>query len=92
MTTPMQIKTPEQFARALQLLLNNETTRKSTLDKLIQVAPTNPQVQLAHQYETNPDFRNWLNDHNWRALNETRLDTSEKPCQPESTQDSYEST
>ena len=41
------------------------------MEKLIQVAPANPEVQLAHQYETNPDFRKWLNDHNWRALNET---------------------
>ena len=87
----MDIKTPEEFSQALEFLLNNDTTRGVTLEKLIQIAPTNPHVQIAHQYETNPAFRKWLNDINWKALNENEQNIQDNPCQPTSAPTTYES-
>ena len=66
----MAIETQEQFSEALGLLLANDDTRRDTLEKLMQVSPGNPNVELAYQYEVNLPFREWLNARMWALVSD----------------------
>ena len=57
--------TEEEFSQAIETLMNNEETRAALLEKLMEVAPGNVEVEIAHQYHTNPEFRTDLNNHVW---------------------------
>ena len=74
---PDQGKTPcvdcmtqEEKARIIDRLLNDPETRADTLRAMDSANPGNPYVEMALAHETNPEFRNWLNNHTFKAVQE----------------------
>ena len=61
-----QINTPAEFSQAIKALMNNEEARTALLEKMLELCPGNPEVELAHQYFTSSKFRAALNDHLWQ--------------------------
>ena len=56
----------EDFSKAIKTLMDNEETRTALLEKLMEVLPGNAEIELAHQYCTNPEFENELNNYVWK--------------------------
>ena len=54
-------------AKIVDQLLEDPETRIRTLEKMNKLTPGNPHVELALAYETNSEFREWLNAHTWEA-------------------------
>ena len=57
-----------EFSQAIETLMNNEETRTALLEKLMEICPGNPGVELAHEYFTNSKFEVALNNHIWQQV------------------------
>ena len=65
---------PEELADITEILLENPDTRAQILEAMNRATPGNPHIELALAHETNPEFREWLNERVWQ-LNQNRQPT-----------------
>ena len=61
------------FQDAIEILMADPGSRQALLRKLNELLPGNPAVELAAKYHADPDFRLWLEEHTWKALQEERI-------------------
>ena len=64
----------EELADITETLLENPDTRAQTLEAMNRATPGNPHIELALAHETNPEFREWLNERVWQ-MNQQRQPT-----------------
>ena len=72
-----EIMSPEDFAAALETVLDDPKLRQQFLEATNEYVPGNAAVEIALEYETNATFRDGLNQWSW----EQQPSTTSRPCE-----------